>query len=200
MGRPRTPLLDRERITLAALELVAAQGDFSVPQIARSLGVQTASVYHHVEGRAGVIELMREHVSYAIDDAALDLPAWDEALMVWARSYLAAWATHPRVIPLVMTTPIRAPRVLAHYERAVRRLLAEGFPLPDVLVLITALENLVLGSALDLAAPDLMWELADRGATPQLARALEALDGRRADLAFELALEAFIERCRVMRG
>ncbi|NEE53825.1 helix-turn-helix transcriptional regulator, partial [Streptomyces sp. SID8455] len=69
MGRPRTPLLDRERIGATALELIDEQGEFSVPQVARRLGVQTGSVYHHVDGRAGVVELVRERVSASIDTA-----------------------------------------------------------------------------------------------------------------------------------
>ncbi|CAM5234308.1 hypothetical protein STANM309S_06298 [Streptomyces tanashiensis] len=69
---------------------------------------------------------------------------------------------------------MRAPKVLAQYEHAVGRLLDAGFALPDVMPVIIALENIVLGSALDMAAPEAMWELADETATPRLARALGA--------------------------
>ncbi|MDX2933773.1 TetR/AcrR family transcriptional regulator [Streptomyces ipomoeae] len=196
MGRPRTPLLDRERITTTALELVAAQGEFSVPQIARRLGVQTGSVYHHVDGRDGIVELLRERVAEGIDVSALDLRPWDEALAAWARSYRAAFAAHPRAIPLLMTSPVRAPRVLEQYERAVALLLDTGFPLPDVMPVLVALENVVLGSALDLAAPVAMWEIADETATPRLAEALEAVGDDRADAAFELALEGLLDHAR----
>lgn len=196
MGRPRTPLIDRERITTAALELVDAQGEFSVPQIARKLGVQTGSLYHHVEGRDGIIELMRERVAGAIDTSVLTLLPWDEALTGWARSYRAAFAVHPRVIPLLMGSPVRAPKVLEGYEKAVRALLEAGFALRDVLTVITAVENVVLGSALDLAAPDAMWELSDESRTPELARALAAAPAGQTDAAFELALGACVERFR----
>lgn len=200
MGRPRTPLLDRERITTTALELVDEQGDFSVPQIARRLGVQTASVYHHVDGRDGIVELLRERVCDAIDGGALDLEPWDAAMAGWARSYRAAFAAHPRAIPLLTTSPVRAPRVLLQYEKAVVRLLGAGFPLPDVMPVIIALENLVLGSALDMAAPEAMWELADETATPHLARALAEVAGGRTDTAFELALAGYLEHCRRRLG
>ncbi|MFF8449664.1 TetR/AcrR family transcriptional regulator C-terminal domain-containing protein [Streptomyces leeuwenhoekii] len=196
MGRPRTPLLDRERITTTALELVDERGEFSVPQIARRLGVQTGSLYHHVDGRDGIVELLRERVSAGIDIATLDLRPWDEALRAWARSYRAAFAAHPRTIPLLMTNPVRAPRVLDQYERAVSLLLDAGFAPPDVMPVIVALENVVLGSALDLAAPEAMWELADDTATPRLAEALDAAGERRADRAFELALEGFLSHAR----
>lgn len=166
MGRPRRPLLDRERIATTALEIVDEQGEFSVPQIAKRLGVQTASVYHHVDGRDGIVELLRERVAAAIETDTLDREPWDAALTAWARSYRAAFAAHPRAIPLLTTSPVRAPKVLLQYERAVGRLLDAGFGLPDVMPVIIALENLVLGSALDMAAPEAMWELADETATP----------------------------------
>ncbi|MFG2876020.1 TetR/AcrR family transcriptional regulator [Streptomyces sp. NPDC048337] len=198
MARPRTPLLDRERIAATALQLVAEHGEFSVPQIARALGVQTGSVYHHVDGRAGVVELIRELVCDRITDEALTLGPWDRALEEWARSYRAAFAAYPRAIPLLMTTPVRAPRVLAHYERAVALLLAAGFPEPQVMPLLTALENLVLGSALDLAAPEAMWEPSPD--TPLLSRALATVGPGRADTAFDLALAAFLSYARILRG
>ncbi|MFE9395064.1 TetR/AcrR family transcriptional regulator C-terminal domain-containing protein [Streptomyces flavidovirens] len=198
MGRPRTPLLDKERITTTALELVDRQGEFSVPQIARRLGVQTGSVYHHVEGRDGIVELLRTRVCSAIDASTLELEPWDVALNAWARSYRAAFAAHPRAIPLLMTSPVRAPKVLDQYERAVRLLLDAGFGTADVMVVISALENLVLGSALDMAAPETMWELPDETTTPGLARSLAAAGPRRTHAAFELALEGFIAHCRTL--
>ncbi|QLJ02267.1 TetR/AcrR family transcriptional regulator C-terminal domain-containing protein [Streptomyces sp. NEAU-sy36] len=200
MGRPRTPLLDRERITTTALQLIDETGDFSVPRIARRLGVQTGSVYHHVDGRDGIVELLRERVASAIETSALDLTPWDAAVEAWARSYRAAFAAHPRAIPLLMTSPVRAPRVLDQYERAVTRLLEAGFEPDGIMALITALENLVLGSALDLAAPETMWEPADHTSTPHLAAALAAVGDRRADRAFEVGLTAFLNHARALRA
>ncbi|WP_037854972.1 TetR/AcrR family transcriptional regulator [Streptomyces sp. NRRL S-340] len=199
MGRPRTALLDQERITATALGLLDEQGEFSVPQIARRLGVQTGSVYHHVDGRDGIVELVRERIAEAIDTATLDARPWDAALAGWARSYRAAFAAHPRAIPLLMANPVRAPRVLAQYERAVALLLEAGFAAADVMRVITALENVVLGSALDLAAPEAMWEIADASATPRLAEALGAVRGSRTDQAFELALEGLLATARRVR-
>lgn len=200
MGRPRTPLLDRERITTTALQLIDERGEFSVPQIAKRLGVQTGSVYHHVDGRDGIVELLRERVASAIDTDTLSLTPWDTALDAWARSYRAAFAAHPRAIPLLTTSPVRAPRVLEQYERAVSLLLDAGFALADVMPLIIALENLVLGSALDLAAPETMWELPDETTTPRLAAALDAVGEGRANRAFELALTGFLAHARALQA
>jgi AcrR family transcriptional regulator len=197
MGRPSKALLDRGRIAATALDLVDAEGDFSVPKIARRLGVQTASVYHHVEGRAGIVELLRVRIAEDIDATTLQLRPWDVALEAWARSYRAAFAAHPRAIPLLTTSQIAAPEVLAQYERGVTVLLDAGFPLESVMPVITAMENIVLGSALDLAAPEVMWQ--PDGSTPLLAQALAAAPGAgRADQAFEMALVAFLDHVRAL--
>ncbi|MEU7482363.1 TetR/AcrR family transcriptional regulator C-terminal domain-containing protein [Streptomyces sp. NPDC042319] len=196
MGRPRKALLDRERIGATALELVDEKGDFSVPEMARRLGVQTASVYHHVDGRAGVIELLRERVTDAIDAGTLDGVPWDAALEQWARSYRAAFAAHPRAIPMLMTSPVRAPRVLAQYESVAGLLLAAGFAPSLVLPMITGLDNIVLGSALDMSAPDTMWEVSEGTEAPRLAAAQAATGAARADQAFDLTLAGFLAHCR----
>jgi hypothetical protein len=65
-----------------------------------------------------------------------------------------------------MTSPVRPPRVLEQYERAVTPLLDAGLAPTDVMPLLTALENLVLGSTLDLAAPETMCELTASAPTP----------------------------------
>ncbi|MFI9026154.1 TetR/AcrR family transcriptional regulator [Streptomyces sp. NPDC053560] len=196
MGRPRKALLDRERIGATALELVDEKGDFSVPEMARRLGVQTASVYHHVDGRAGVIELLRERVTDAIDTGTLDGVPWDAALEQWARSYRAAFAAHPRAIPMLMTSPVRAPQVLAQYEAVAGLLLAAGFAPSLVLPMITGLDNIVLGSALDMSAPDTMWEVSEGTEAPRLAAAQAATGAARADQAFDLTLAGFLAHCR----
>ncbi|MER6914228.1 TetR/AcrR family transcriptional regulator C-terminal domain-containing protein [Streptomyces sp. NPDC000594] len=198
MGRPRTPLIDRDRIATAALRLVDERGEFSVPEIARELGVRAASLYHHVEGRDAIVELVRERVCEAIDASMFGTLPWDAAVAAWARSYRAAFAAHPRAIPLLMAAPVRAPRVLGQYEAAVGVLLDAGFALRDVMRVIIALENLILGSALDLAAPETMWEPADATATPLLARALAARPEGRTDAAFELTLAACLDRFRAL--
>lgn len=190
-GRPRKALLDRTRIGEAALALVDQTGDFTLPELARRLGVQPASLYHHVDGRAGVIELLREQVCDAMDAVPLedDVP-WDESLAAYFRSYRDVFAAHPRVVPLLTTATIRSERVISAYDRMIRRLDQAGVPVEQAMTILTALENFVIGSALDLAAPDVMWEIPDGVEAPALAAALAAQpsERKRADAVFEQGL------------
>jgi len=194
-GRPRKAVLDRTRIGEAALALVDQTGDFTLPALAGRLGVPPASLYHHVEGRAGVIELLREQVSGAMDAAPLEdeLP-WDAALAAFFRSYREVFAAHPRVVPLLTTATIRSEKVIRSYDRMVELLGTAGVPLDQAMTILTALENFVIGSALDLAAPDVMWEVPEGVAAPALAAALAAQPSRRkrADEVFEQGLSRLL--------
>jgi AcrR family transcriptional regulator len=194
VGRPPKAVLDRARIGDAALALVDESGDFTLPGLARRLGVQASSLYHHVSGRAGVVELLRERITLEIDTGQLDKRPWDVALTGLFRSYRAAYAHHPRVVPLLMTTPVRAPEVLVAYDKVAALLAEMGVPARRTMAFLTACESFIIGSALDLAAPEVMWEIPEDVEAPRLVAALTARDstGRRADDAFEYGLAALL--------
>lgn len=193
-GRPRKAVLDRARIGASALELVDESGDFTLPELAQRLGVHTSSLYHHVDGRSGVMELLREQVSDQMDAAALEREPWDVAIPTFFRSYRAVFAAHPRLVPLLTTTTIRSPQVLAAYDRMVALLEGIGFPVDRAMEVLTAVESFVIGSALDLAAPEVMWEIPDGVEAPRLADALASQRdaAHRAEAAFECGLRMML--------
>jgi AcrR family transcriptional regulator len=193
MPRPSEPLLDRGAIAKAALALVDQTGDFTIPQLAAGLGVHPSSLYYHVEGKAEIVELLRAEIIKGLDHTPLVSEPWDEALARWARTYRDLFAQHPKAIRMLATAPVRMPEVVDAYEHAVTALLRAGFRDREVLALIVAVENFLLGSALDLVMPDDMIEV-DKERHPGLSRCLAALpsDARRADQAFEVGLEALI--------
>ncbi|MFB7474485.1 TetR/AcrR family transcriptional regulator C-terminal domain-containing protein [Kitasatospora sp. NPDC056184] len=200
MARPRTPLLDRQRIVHTALRLVDEAGDLTIPALAGALKVSPSALYHHVTGRAEIVALMRAELVRVIGERSLWDRPWDEALRGWARAYREAFAEHPGIIRLLATAPLAEPFMHELYERAVGTLEAAGFARKDVMGVITALESFILGSALDLVAPAVMVDAVDRGATPRLAEALAAVPtGRhRADQAFEVGLAALIAGYRTL--
>jgi AcrR family transcriptional regulator len=198
MGRPHTPLLDRDRIADAALKLTDRRGDFTILDLSRALKVTPAAIYHHVDGRDAIVALLRQKMARTVDASAFGQLPWDEALHRWAVSYRETFAAHPGTIGMLAAEPVADPAVHAQYERAVTALEDAGFPRHTVLAVITATESLVLGSALDLAAPPVMVTGIDPAATPRLAAAAAATpSGRaRADQAFYLGLDALITGLR----
>jgi AcrR family transcriptional regulator len=196
--RPHTPLLDRDRIADAALKLTDRRGDFTILDLSRALKVTPAALYHHVDGRDGIIALMRERIARAVDASAFGQLLWDEAMRRWAVSYRETFAAHPGTIGMLAAEPVADPAVHAMYEQAATTLEDAGFPRHRVLAVITAVESFILGSALDLAAPPVMVSGIDAGATPRLAGAAAAAPaGRaRADQAFCVGLDALIAGLR----
>jgi AcrR family transcriptional regulator len=193
-GRPRRAVLDRERIAEAAMAIVDETGDFTVPELARRLGVQTASIYHYVDGRAGVIELLRARIGRLLDPAPLELRPAEVALRAYFRSYRDLFAAHARVLPLLATATVRSPEVIPIYERVTVLMREVGVPADDVMAVLTAVENFILGSALDLAGPEVMWDIPPGVEAPTLTEALAAqpIGVKRADRAFDLGLDTML--------
>jgi AcrR family transcriptional regulator len=163
VARPRRPILSRDLIVATALDLVDRTGRFTLPELAQRLGVSVSSLYHHVDGRASIVEGIRELVTSTM--TPLTEPDWRDAVVAWATSYRDAFAAHPAAIPLLVTQTVSDPVTLAQYER-LAELLHEraGLTGADLVVAITMLDTLCLGAALDLAAPSEVWATLDQDA------------------------------------
>ncbi|WP_415678295.1 TetR/AcrR family transcriptional regulator C-terminal domain-containing protein [Tsukamurella hominis] len=201
VGRPSTPQLDRASIGAAALELVDREGALSMPALARRLGVQVSSIYHHVDGRAGVIGLVRDLVTADIDATCFATEPWDRALDTWARTYRTAFAAHPAAVRLLATETIGGRQNLAMYAAATAGLLRAGFPIEQVMGIVVGVENFLLGAALDVSAPEVPIAVDDdEAATDDLRRALAAAPSgpERSLQAFDLGLAALIEGLRAL--
>lgn len=192
MGRPSTPVLSVERIARAALAQVDRTGEFTVAQVADALRVRPSSLYNHVSGKAQIVEEMRSLVfrPMARPTAA---SSWDASIRVTLRAYRDAFATHPRLIPLLTAQTVSAPDVMQIYDDLATVLGEWGLPEDRLLDVITILDSFVIGSALDLVAPDEVWE-PTRAGSPQLAAGIRAAPaGRvRADRAFDLGVDLLL--------
>ncbi|MGI9824187.1 TetR/AcrR family transcriptional regulator [Agromyces sp. Marseille-Q5079] len=196
MARPKVPLLSVERIADAALELVDSGEPFGVNALARKLGVTASSLYNHVDGREGIIELMRGR--FAVDAGAqLQHGTWDEVIAETLRAQRRMYARHPNLVPLIVGKTITDPFVIASYDRLATTLLEAGFPDDEVLGVIAIIDAFAIGMGLDLASPEEVWQ--PQGETVTLGRLLaEAPHGdERSDRAFELGLELLLDSLRL---
>ncbi|MBK8076923.1 MAG: TetR/AcrR family transcriptional regulator C-terminal domain-containing protein [Kineosporiaceae bacterium] len=196
MGRPPQPLLSREAIARAALELLDAEGPdgLGMRRIAEQLGVRAPSLYNHVSGQDEIIDLVHDLIDREIDTATLANPDWRQGLDAFARSYRQAFLRHPHAIALVARRPILNHATLNLYDSAAAALGRAGLPPADVMPVIAILDYLVLGSTVETfiggfaAAPEEY-----RTRYPDLASALAATDRATVDDdAFELALDLML--------
>ncbi|PPF36994.1 TetR/AcrR family transcriptional regulator [Pseudoclavibacter sp. AY1H1] len=189
-GRPVKPLITADGIAEGAIELLDDDGDFTMTQLARHLGVGASALYNHVTGKEEVLARVRELVSDRIDVKIFDSTPFFEALGVWARSYRDAFARHPATIAVFATTALDgAGRTTEMYERVVGAFLSAGWPEEDVMTALVALEDFILGAALDAVAADDMFELRSPDDAPTLSRVTAA--SRRSAWGEDPALASF---------
>ncbi|WP_146009005.1 TetR/AcrR family transcriptional regulator [Zhihengliuella halotolerans] len=191
MGRPAQARLSPEAIADAAVALIDSGQPFGLNAVARRLGVKPPSLYNHVDGIGGIIELVRGRLAAqyltGIDEADEEI-GWDEVVEAMLRAERRMYTEHPHVLPLIATSTVRDEGVIHAYDLKATQLVRAGFPESEVLVVVQLLDAFALGSGLDYAAPDAVWE--PSGPTVTLGRLLDAGPrGReRNDQAFEIGL------------
>lgn len=193
MARPSKPILSVDKIATAAIEAVDASGQFTMPGVAKALGVSPSSLYNHVSGKSEIVEIMRAQL---IKDQPMHVDPeapWEESVVGVLRAYRASFAKHPRLIPILTSYTVAAPAVMEVYEALARVLRDSGIPVAELLDAITLIDTFSIGSALDLAAPEEVWDSRD-AAGPTLRAAIDAAPvGRaRADQSFEFGLEVLL--------
>ncbi|MBP2478651.1 AcrR family transcriptional regulator [Crossiella equi] len=129
-GRPRrgTSTLTREAIVLAAIAMAEEEGLDAVAMrgLARRLGVDPMSLYHHVDNRDALLNAIAEHIL-----AALELPTPTGELRADVRAIAHAFRTaalrHPNCATLVLTRQLASTAALAPTNAALGVLRAAGF-------------------------------------------------------------------------
>lgn len=106
--------LTRQKVLEAALQLIDREGleSFSMRKLGSLLGVEAMSLYNHVENKRalfdGVIELLIAEAPYPEQPDTTPR----EELWAFAHAFRDVLRAHPRVLPLVATSPLRTPATL----------------------------------------------------------------------------------------
>ncbi|MFD5896355.1 TetR/AcrR family transcriptional regulator [Streptomyces sp. NPDC060366] len=109
-GRPAADQagLTADRILTTALALVDEQGldALSMRRLARELGVDPMSIYHHLPNKAavlsGLVELVfsRMRLPQSVPDD------WSEQVRAWVNAYRGLARSHPRLVLQIVTDPV----------------------------------------------------------------------------------------------
>jgi AcrR family transcriptional regulator len=111
--------LTRQRVLEAALHLIDQEGleGFNMRKLGASLGVEAMSLYNHVESKRavfdGVIELLIVQTPLPVHPNATPR----EELWTIAHAFRDVLRAHPRVLPLVATSPLRTSASLVMLDR-----------------------------------------------------------------------------------
>ena len=114
---PRSPILSASRIRTAALHIIDRDGldGLSMRKLAAELGVQAASLYGHVSTKDDLLHDVAAGILERVDVSGFEGGDWRHGLRSCARSYRAALAEHPNIVPFLAYGP-------AHREASLRRL------------------------------------------------------------------------------
>ncbi|MER6299665.1 TetR/AcrR family transcriptional regulator C-terminal domain-containing protein [Kitasatospora sp. NPDC001539] len=214
MARPRTPLLSRERIVAAALRLIDEEGldALSTRRLATELSVSGPSLYNHFATKDELLDAVVDSVIGEVDLSMFhgsapaagpsDAPIrpstpWPQALRDWARSYRAALAAHPNIVPVLAQGPGRRPNALRLADAVFGHLVESGWPRGQATRIGALMRYFVTGSALASFAAGFPAdaEVYDAADYPHLGEA-HRLAGHRGTVdegAFETGLEALLD-------
>ena len=131
MARP--PRFTRADVIDSACAIADEQGLAAVTMsaVASRLGATPMALYHHVDSKEHLLDLLIEAVLSEVPDAA-DLPPGWAQLEAFARGLREVADRHPAVFPLLLQRPAVAPESLTLRARVRDALRSSGVP-PDVL-------------------------------------------------------------------
>jgi AcrR family transcriptional regulator len=128
-GRNRSrDTLNRDRVVRAAMDLADERGLelVTMRELGRKLGVEAASLYNHVSGKADLLQGMADLVV-----AEIDLPSgavdWREAMLRRAVSAREVFSRHRWAAALIDSREGNGPSRLAYTDRVLGVLLDAGF-------------------------------------------------------------------------
>ena len=151
MARPKTPLLNPERIRNAALRLIDQDGlgGLSMRKLAQDLNVQAASLYSHYGTKDELLAAVAAEITHDVDTSGFAGGDWRGGLEVWARSYRAALSRHPNIVPFIATGPGRREAALRRADAIHGGLVGAGWPPREATLIGAATTYLVVGAAMN---------------------------------------------------
>ncbi|WP_017596628.1 TetR/AcrR family transcriptional regulator [Nocardiopsis potens] len=164
--RPRAGGLSRDRIVRAAVRIADSEGldTMSMRHVAQALGVQVMSLYHHIDGKDELIDLMVEAV-FGEGGEADGGGDWRSGLEASARWEWSLYSTHPWVLEVLASVqPPLVPGVLSGVERGLQALDGLGLDTVTAHRVYLSISGLVQGLAL-LRVSEITAERRDGGAS-----------------------------------
>jgi len=153
MGRPSEPIIDVARVVEEALTMIDEGGlkALSMRGLGRRIGINPASLYHHFHNKDDLLESVRAEIFRRIKlPARMGSKSWDEQLIILGKTFRATLTDHPNAMNLVAASNPARMRLMGHplYEGVLKSLLEAGFDETQAAYLLTGVEIMSIGSAM----------------------------------------------------
>jgi AcrR family transcriptional regulator len=143
-------MLNMARIHAAALRIIDADGlaGLSMRKLAAELAVRAPSLYGHVANKDEVLHAVANDLMKRVDVSAFGAGDWRLGLRTWARSYRAALAAHPNLVPFLVHGPARREASLRAADAVHGGLVGAGWPPRYATMIGASTKYLVVGAAM----------------------------------------------------
>lgn len=153
MSQPKRTPITVDRI-LDAAETVAGEVGMtgvSMRNVARALGVEAMSLYHHIENKERLLDAMADRLSARI--ATPDGNAeWRDGLRSYARSQFDVLSANPWGLTLLESRRQPGPSVMQAHESVLACLSANGFTLAAAASAFSIVDSYVRGFVMTLSS------------------------------------------------
>lgn len=143
------PALDPQRIVAAAIEVADRDGlaAVSMRNVAKQLGVEAMSLYHHVAGKEALLDALVDRFFAEIELPPSGAP-WRQAMAVRAHSARATLTRHPWALGLIESRTTPLPNLLRHHDAVLGNLRTNGFSVDMAAHAFSVIDAYVFGFVL----------------------------------------------------
>ncbi|MBM7367405.1 TetR family transcriptional regulator [Gordonia hydrophobica] len=151
MARPSKPLISRDAAVKASIEIIDDEGldGFSLPKLAKHLGVRAPSLYHHFTDKNEIFVEIAKHIAGAtvVTPRRRPGPEWPEYFVALGLNFRQSILRHRNAAPILLQ---HLPRDLfvATYEDTAQFLLDSGVPTELHVRILDGMETLAIGAVL----------------------------------------------------
>lgn len=150
MPRPSQPLISRSSVVAASIEIIDTEGldAFSLPRLAKFLGVRAPSLYHHFADKSEILAAVARHIAGAGSiPRRKPGPDWPEFFVALALNLRRSILRHRNAAPILLQY---LPRdlLISTYEETARFLADSGVPAHLHVQILDGMERITVGAAL----------------------------------------------------
>jgi AcrR family transcriptional regulator len=149
-AKQREPL-SAERIEIAALELIEAQGlaSFSLRKLAARLGCEAMSIYHYFPSKGHLMDALVDRVVAEFPPLPDDRLPWRERLRQVARNWRRVFVSRPNFFIFMATHRLNTPAALRMLDRLIGMFGEGGMDREAAVRLFRAIGYYLMGAGLD---------------------------------------------------
>ncbi|WP_068270068.1 TetR family transcriptional regulator [Aldersonia kunmingensis] len=151
MPRPSKPLISRAAAVQASIEIIDSEGleAFSLPRLAKQLGVRAPSLYHHFSDKSEILAAVARHIAGAtvVRPRRRPGPDWPEFFVALSLNFRQAILRHRNAAPILLQ---HLPRelLIGTYEETAQFLADSGVPTHLHVQILDGMETLSIGAVL----------------------------------------------------